>query len=145
MRKTTSPKLTQAEVKLVKLMVAGNSKSRAGMLATGSNTLGSGAAQASRMLKKEDVQIALQEAFDKHGINMDTAIAPIGKALKATKVVIHGNGEEAFAEEVEDIELQLKGADRALKLMNIGQNNETSSIHFHNHTGEKKADYDFGN
>jgi hypothetical protein len=134
---TKPPKLTHAEVRLIKEMVAGKSKSMAGMLATGSNTLASGASQASRMLKKDDVQLALAQAFEKHGITLDTAIAPIGKGLKAVKQ------NEYTGEITEDIGTQLKASDRALKLMGIGQDRETPSIHFHQHTEGKKGDYEF--
>lgn len=86
--------------------------------------------EASKTLQKPYVKEALDIAFKKHGIDLDSAIAPIGKALKATKVQIHGNGEEAFAEVVEDIDLQLKGSDRALKLMGIGKDNGGTTIIF---------------
>lgn len=135
-----TPRLTHAEVRLIKELVSGKSKSMAGMLATGSNSLASGASQASRMLRKDDVQLALQMAFEKHGITLDSAIAPIGKALKATKVQITGQGDQAFAEVVEDVDLQLKGSDRALKLMGVNQ--ETPSLHFHNHQAEQRQKYD---
>lgn len=81
----------------------------------------------SRELKKVDVKEALAAAFEAHGITLDAAIEPIGKALKATKIVIHGNKEDAFAEEVEDLDLQLKGSDRALKLMGIGAEQGTTN------------------
>jgi phage terminase small subunit len=70
-------------------------------------------------LTKPDIKEFIAPLLKKHDITLDTAIAPIGKALKATKVVIHGNKEDAFAEVVDDTELQLKGSDRALKLMGI--------------------------
>lgn len=123
MAKATQPIRTK---KLVDAIVAGKSISEAGMIATGSNSLSSGAAQASRMLKREDVKQALAEAFEKHGITLDAAVAPIGKALKA-----------------DEIELQLKGSDRALKLMGLnGQNdNGTTNYNFINVANSDKAKY----
>lgn len=118
------PTLTVKEVKLIKALVSGKSIGQAGMIATGSTNPQSGATQAGRMLKSVDVQEALAVAFEKHGITLDAAIEPIGKALKATKVQITGQGDQAFAEVVEDIDLQLKGSDRALKLMNVGQDRD---------------------
>lgn len=99
--------------------------------------------EASKTLQKPYVKEALDIAFKKHGIDLDSAIAPIGKALKATKVQIHGNGEEAFAEVVEDIDLQLKGSDRALKLMGIGRDDSGSTYNFVqviNNKADKYAD-----
>ena len=55
---------------------------------------------------------------------------------------ITGQGDQAFAEVVEDIDLQLKGSDRALKLMNIGQNKEGGDVHYHLHQAEMKEKYD---
>lgn len=99
--------------------------------------------EASRTLNKPHVKEALDIAFRKHGIDLDTAIAPIGKALKATKVQITGQGDQAFAEVVEDIDLQLKGSDRALKLMGIGKDEGSSTYNFTqiiNEKGDKYAD-----
>lgn len=101
--------------------------------------------EASKTLQKPYVKEALDIAFKKHGIDLDSAIAPIGKALKATKVQIHGNGEEAFAEVVEDIDLQLKGSDRALKLMGVtgqseGNNIQTNFVQIINQKAEKYSD-----
>ncbi len=86
------------------------------------------------------MQEALANALREHGITLDAAIAPIGRALTATKVSISGNGESAFAEVVEDIDLQLKGSDRALKLMGIGQQEVT--INFISHAQEQRNLYD---
>lgn len=137
-----SPSLTLKEIKLIKAIVAGNSLGKAGMIATGSSTPQSGATQAGRMLKNDDVQAALVIAFEKHGITMDSAIAPIGKALVATKVQITGQGDQSFAEVVEDVELQLKGSDRALKLMGIGKDDSgTTNYNFINVVETDKAEF----
>lgn len=96
--------------------------------------------EASKTLQKPYVKEALDIAFKKHGIDLDSAIAPIGKALKATKVQIHGNGEEAFAEVVEDIDLQLKGSDRALKLMGVSSKDENGSTYNFVQVINNKAD-----
>ena len=139
---TKKPTLTIKEVKLIKALVAGKSMGQAGMIATGSSTPASGATQAGRLLKSDDVQQALAIAFEKHGITLDSAVAPIGKALLATKVQITGQGDQAFAEVVEDIDLQLKGSDRALKLMGLNNNDSgTTNYNFINVAKTDKDDF----
>jgi hypothetical protein len=117
-------KLSVKEITFIKGLVAGKSQREAGMIATGGTSLGNGAVAANRMLKKGNVQEELAKAFEKHGITMDAAIAPIGKALNAKKLRITGEGDQAMAEVVEDVELQLKGSDRALKLMGVGKDQD---------------------
>ena len=114
-------KLTVKEAKLVKGIAQGKTKQAAALAAGYGRSPEAASSTASDILKKPKVQEALAIALAKHGIDIDSAIAPIGKALSATKVQITGQGDQAFAEIVEDIDLQLKGSDRALKLMNIGQ------------------------
>jgi len=134
--------LTPKEIKLVKGIAEGKTKQAAALVAYKSSTPEIASVTASKALKKTNVQEALAEAFAAHGITIDHAIAPIGKALKATKVVIHGNGDEAFAEVVEDVELQLKGSDRALKLMGIGQQTGDVTINFINQSEDQRGVYD---
>lgn len=120
-----SPKLTIREIKLIKALVDGKSQGQAGMIATNATTRASGATLAGRMLKRVDVQEALAAAFEKHGITMDAAIAPIGKALTD-----------------EDVEIQLKGSDRALKLMGIGKDEVGTTNNFVFIAGDQRAKYD---
>ena len=122
--------VAQGKPKYIAATEAGYSPKSAGMIA-------------SETLRKPNVQEALQKELHKQGITLEQAIAPISKALKATKVQIHGNGEEAFAEVVEDIDLQLKGSDRALKIMGISNKGEgnTVNINFNQHIQEQRAKY----
>ena len=112
-------RLTVKETKLVKGIVAGKSQTQAAIDAGYSPR--SAHEIASKTLKKVDVKEALDMALRKHGITLDTAIAPIGKALVAKKQ------NEFTGEITEDIQTQLKGSDRALKLMGIGQENNTTN------------------
>lgn len=137
------PKLTISQAKIIKGKAEGKKQSTIGREVYPNATPASSSVLVSRELKKVNVQEALHMELEKQGITLELAIAPIKKALTAKKVEIHGNGEEAFAEVVEDVDLQLKGSDRALKLMNVGQSKDAPSIHFHQHIEDKKAEYDF--
>ncbi len=142
MSKPQRKPLTQKEIKLVKGIASGKTRQAAALAAYDASSPETASSIATATLKKVNVQEALAEAFEKNGITIGAAIAPIGKAMKATKVVIHGNGDDAFAEVVEDLELQLKGSDRALKLMGIGQQSGDVTINFINHSQEQRKVYD---
>lgn len=132
------PKLTVKETKLIKGVVAGKSQAQAAIAAGYSPK--AARVVASQTLSKPNVQEALHAALVKHGITLDQAIAPIGKALVATKILITGKDEDAFAEIVEDIDMQLKGSDRALKLM--GVNNQEGGTTNYNFINVQKQDKD---
>jgi len=117
----TRTKLTPKQAKFVEGIARGKSGLQSALESYDTVSPDVAKSIASENLTKPYIKLALEPFFEKHNISLDTAIAPIGKALVATKVVIHGNKEDAFAEEVEDLEMQLKGSDRALKLMGIGQ------------------------
>lgn len=135
------PKLTVKEQKLIKGVAAGKSQTQAAKDAGYSPK--SAHEIASKTLKKVDVQEALQQALVKHGIDLDSAIAPIGKALTATKILITGKDDQAFAEVVEDVDLQLKGSDRALKLMGVSNPESTTvNINFNQIANKDKAEFE---
>lgn len=119
--------LNPTQIKIIKAKASGKKQRDIGKEIFPNATPGSQSTLVSRELKKVDVKEALELAFERNGITLDAAIEPIGKALKATKIVIHGNKEDAFAEEVEDLDLQLRGSDRALKLMGIGAEQGTTN------------------
>lgn len=133
--------LTPRQSVFVKAVVEGKSNTEAAMMATGAKTKDVAKTQGHRLSTNVNVQEALAKAFKKHAISLDAAIAPIGKALKATKVVIHGNGEDAFAEVVEDLDMQLKGSDRALKLMGVSSTGDTN-ITFIDMSNRGRKEYD---
>jgi phage terminase small subunit len=122
------PKLTPKQAKFVEGIAKGKKQYQAALDAYDTTDERVATAIATENLSKPSIRQALEPIFEKHNINIDSAIAPIGKALTATKVVIHGNKEDAFAEVVEDLDMQLKGSDRALKLMGIGQDKTGDTI-----------------
>ncbi len=102
MAATPKPKLSVKEINFIKGIVAGKSRQQAAHAATDTSSIESAAANAKRMLNKPSVQEALEAALEKHGINLDTVIKPVGDALKD-----------------DELETRLKGHDRAVKLMGL--------------------------
>jgi hypothetical protein len=96
----SKPKLTVKQAKLVKGIAEGKPKQVAALEAGYGTNPNSAAAIASETLKIPSVQEALHTALVRAGITPDLAIAPIGEAL------LH-----------DDLDMRLKGSDRALKLM----------------------------
>lgn len=97
---------------------------------------------ASQTLKKPSVQQALADAFERHGITIDAATKPIADGLKADKVHIVGNGEQAMAEVVPDHSVRLKAAGMAFNLMGVGKQTGDVTINFIGHSSEKREIYD---
>lgn len=136
-----SKKLTIKETKLVKAKARGKTHVEASKEA-GYSTKGSDRTiqtEVNNTLKKPHVRAALDKAMLKHAITLENAVKPIGKALKAKKTVqIEG---DFYETEVDDLDMQLKGSDRALKLMNIGQNTEGATFNFTQIINEGKDKY----
>ena len=94
------PKLTVKEAKLVKGIVAGKTKQKAGIDAGYSGKPETVSVTVSDVLKKTKVQDALQAALEKAGITPDIIVAPVAEALTH-----------------EDLDMRLKGHDRATKIV----------------------------
>ena len=122
------------QIKYVDAIVKGKTKRQAGLLA-GASTEVAADQYSNRMSKNVNVQDALAQSLAKHNINIDSSIAPIGKALHAMKM------NEFTGVITEDLGMQLKASDRALKLMGVGQGQEGPSIHFHQHIEAQKDKY----
>lgn len=89
----------------------------------------------SKILRRPHVKDAMEKALIKHDITLDNALSPVGKALKATHKVY--NKETKEIEIIDDLDTQLKGSDRAIKLLNI-DNNSGQSLHLHLHQARDK-------
>lgn len=87
-----------------------------------------------KILKKPHVQNALQIALQKHDITLDNALQPISKGLRAIKQ------NEFTGEITDDIALQLKASDRALKLLGVQNTEGTGQFHLHLHNARQKYD-----
>lgn len=71
----------------------------------------------SENLSKPIIQKALDQALLKHDITLENSLIPIAKGLKAKRITeVEG---DYFTTEVDDLDMQLKASDRALKLLGI--------------------------
>jgi len=126
--------LTVKEKKLVQGIAQGKTKRQAATEAGYTGTPEVISSRASQTLKKVNVQQELQRALVKHGIDIDSAVAPIGKGLRALKM------NEFTGEVTEDIRTQLSASDRALKLLGIQQDQPTQ-VQFVQIINEQKNKY----
>lgn len=137
-RRPLSPK----EVKYIEAKVEGKSNTEAAMIATGAKTKDVAKTQGYRLSTNVNVQEELAKAFKRHGIDIDAATKPIADGLKADKVHIVGNGDQAMAEIVPDHSVRLKAAGMAFNLMGVGRQAGDVSISFIVHAKEQQQIYD---
>lgn len=115
-----SEKLTKKEEAFVKNFAANGGKvTKAALKAYDTDNYHRAAAIGSRNLKKPKIQEALEKELERQNITLPRALKPIANALKSP-----------------DIETQLKGSDRALKLLlptqksDLNLNLNIDSAHF---------------
>jgi hypothetical protein len=116
--------ITFKEAKLIKGIAEGKTKQAAAMEAYDAKTPETASAIASETLRKPKVQEALEIALAKHGVDIDSATAPIGRALKH-----------------DDLEMQLKGSDRAFRLMGVGRQDGGNTNVFVQVVNEQREKY----
>lgn len=106
-------KLTVKQAKFVAAKAQGKSGIQAYKEAYETDNDKVASVEASRLLAKPSIKEALAPILAKHQIDLDTALAPIGKGLKATKF------NEFTGEQTEDLKIQMQASDRALKLLGV--------------------------
>lgn len=116
---TSKPKLTMKQAKFVKGVAAGKPGYKAALDAYDTESLEVANAIAVENLQKPSVKEAIDIEMAKQGLTMDKIIEPVTLALNAT---IRERRSDGSVEDTEapDIELRLKGHDRAVKLMSFG-------------------------
>jgi phage terminase small subunit len=136
------PKVTVREAKLVQGVVAGKTKRQAAKDAGYGGSPETLSVRASSVLKKSNVQDYYAELMAKHEITVERALKPISKALDAKKTVVTGDGDNASYNEVDDLDMQLKGSDRALKLLGVSApENTTTNYNFINVAKGDKVEF----
>ncbi len=95
----------------------------------------------SRQLNKVNVKEALELSLAKHGISVDSVVEVVADGMKATKTVILGSKEEAFADVVTDHSIRLKAAGMAANFMGLGKQEGQININFNNYAKEQRDKY----
>lgn len=109
--------LKPKEAKLIKGIVAGKTRRKAARDAgiTGSDEVVS--VTASRMLSNVNVKEALQQALLDAGVGLEDVAQVVADGMKATKLVIVGNGEDAMADLQPDHSIRLNAGKMAAKYL----------------------------
>ena len=118
------PELTVKETIFIKEFVKnGGNKTRAALKAYNTDDYQMAAVIGYKNLMKPRIRNIVEEELERQGITLELAIKPVAKALVATK--------EVEGETVDDLELQLKGHDRAAKLMGLNERQDANNYNFH--------------
>ena len=118
-------RLTVKEAKLVKGVAQGKTKRQAAIDAGCTGTPETISVSASEVLRKPNVQEALQEELKRQGISIEQVVAPVTRALTD-----------------DSIELQLKGHDRAMKILGANHNTPNVNINFNQVANDQRDVYD---
>lgn len=119
-KKKTKP-LNMREAKYVKAKAQGLSNTKAAMIATGTKSVDSAKRMGHEISTKLNVQEAIVAEFERQGLTMERIIAPINRALEAKKTVIHGDGDDAFADVIDDYSIQLKASGMAAQFLGFNK------------------------
>lgn len=84
---------------------------------------------ASRTARKPHVKAAIEEEMERQGLTMAKIIEPVAKALESKLKIQTADGEIIRTDEP-DLEMQLKGHDRAVRLIALAErSNEASTVY----------------
>lgn len=109
--------LTEKQKKFIGKVAQGYPLNRAAFEAYDAKSLASANGIASANLKNPTIREMVLQVLDKKGINLESALEPLVKSLKAKKTIIQEG--ELVTTNIDDLDLQLKASDRALKLMGV--------------------------
>lgn len=108
--------ITIKQAKLVKGIAEGKTKQQAALDAYDTTDPMTASAIASETLKNPKVQEALQHELARQGITIEKVVAPVVSALNAT-IKVKTNEGDVIDTKLPDLEMQLKGHDRAIKIL----------------------------
>lgn len=133
--------LTPKEILFIKGLAQGKTKRHAAFDAYDAKTLETAGAIASETLRKPHVQAAYRAELEKQGITIESVVAPVAKALKAKKTY-YIDGKKIETDD-DDLEMQLKGHDRVMKILDVNKDKETqgNTINFINSATFKSDKY----
>jgi hypothetical protein len=124
-KKDRIEQLTEKQKKFVANVAKGLPFNRAAYDAYNAKSLQAASGIASNNLQNPTIKELVLKVLEKKGINLDIALEPLVKSLKAKKAIQWKD--ELIVTEVDDLELQLKAADRALKLMGVSYKDSDNS------------------
>lgn len=111
--------ITIEEIKFIEAKAQGKSNTASAMVAKPHIKASSAKKAGNRLSTSANVQYVLAKALKKHKLTIDRALATYDEGLKATKTVIIGKGDDAFADQIPDVGLRMSAGDRVLKLHGI--------------------------
>lgn len=143
MAKAAKP-LTLKQVKYIKGKVAGKTNAQAyrdaGYKASNKNIAN---VEGSKLLRKPNLQEALQAEFIKQGITLETIVRPIADGLTATKIVVMGkDSDDSFVDMTPDHSIRLKASGMAAQFMGIGKQANDITVNFISQAAEQRTVYD---
>jgi hypothetical protein len=116
MTKTT--KLSPKEKKYTQAILEGKTKVEAGLVA-GAKTPQAASKYADRMSKNVQIQGVIADKLAELDITPGTIIQVYADAIQAVKVVIIGNGEDAFADVQPDHNTRMRAAEKLSELLGM--------------------------
>jgi len=143
MPKVPTSKLTPKQDKFVKGIADGKPDYKAALDAFDikNPTTSTARSIASEYRTKPNIKEAIDKEMAKQGLTIEKIIAPVTKALESSKKVVTTDGQIIDTGEP-DLEMQLKGHDRAVKLMSFGikkdDGGNTFNFNFGNKSNAKK-------
>jgi hypothetical protein len=105
-KKVVRRPLKPKDIKFVEAKAQGLPNYKAAMIASGAKTINSASTEANRMLKNATLRERLDEVLIAKGITLEKAVEPIQKAL-----------DYIDDDPRNELEMRLKGSDRALKVI----------------------------
>ena len=126
------PKLTVTQAKIVKAKIKAELNDLP-LLAVAQDvypnaTPNSARVMVARQLQNVTIQQALEQALAEYDLTANRLVGVVDEAMSATKTVIIGKDEQAFADEVPDHGIRLKAAGMAANWMGIGRGIEGNGV-----------------
>lgn len=118
--------LTEKEKKFIGKMAQGYPANRAAFEAYNAKSLETASSIAVQKMKNPNIREKVLEVLERKGIDLDVALEPLIKSLKAKKNIIQDG--ELVTTNIDDLDLQLKASDRALKLMGVAQASKGENV-----------------
>lgn len=126
-----NPRLTRKQVTFIKEFSKGKTGEAAALASYNTQDPNIARSIASENLTKPNIREAIDKELERQGITIEKAIEPVRLALEANKqtTTIMGNVVDTG---VPDVDMRLKGHDRAMKLMGVGREEATTNMFFAN-------------